>query len=38
MVIKHDTKEKPDDMPLEEWLWITGKYSRKSTPNDEESE
>lgn len=26
MVIKHNTEEMPEDIPLEEWLWITGQH------------
>lgn len=26
-----NTDGKPDDMPLEEWLWITGQRSRRGS-------
>lgn len=31
-----NTDEKPEDMPLEEWLWVTGQKSHKSHEDDSE--
>ena len=42
-----DTDEQPDDMPLEEWLWLTGQKKKKkhnytdeddSEPEEDDSE
>ena len=32
-----NTEEKPEDMPLEEWLWITGQSTTKRGNYDGES-
>lgn len=31
----YDTDGKPDDMPLEEWLWITGQHKRRGNLEEE---
>lgn len=35
MVKHYNTDGKPSDMPLEEWLWVTGQTKKKSNPEEE---
>lgn len=31
-----NTEGKPDDMPLEEWLWITGQHRKRGNNEDKD--
>lgn len=34
---RYDIDEMPEDMPIEEWLWLTGQHNSKMNVKDEDA-